>query len=135
MTKREPAVEKRSWKPGNVLSPLPAVLVTCGGTPEWKPNILTIAWTGNVCSEPPMLSISVRPQRFSYEIIQTTKEFAVNVPSLRQARATDWCGMVSGRKVDKFAQTGLTAAPALKVQCPIILECRRSTLSAAFSSH
>jgi flavin reductase (DIM6/NTAB) family NADH-FMN oxidoreductase RutF len=70
-----------------------------------------------------MLSISVRPQRYSYEIIQTTKQFVVNVPSLRQARATDWCGMVSGRKVDKFAQTGLTPAPALKVQSPIILEC------------
>jgi len=93
--------------------------------PKWWLYLyfITIAWAGNVCSEPPMLSISVRPQRFSYEIIQTTKEFAVNVPSLRQARATDWCGMVSGRKVDKFAQTGLTAGPALKVQCPIILEC------------
>lgn len=123
MTKRETVVEKKSWKPGNVLSPLPAVLVSCGGTPQWKPNIITIAWVGNVCSEPPMLSISVRPQRYSYEIIRTTREFVVNVPSLRQARATDWCGMVSGRKVDKFAQTGLTAALALKVQCPIILEC------------
>jgi flavin reductase (DIM6/NTAB) family NADH-FMN oxidoreductase RutF len=70
-----------------------------------------------------MLSISIRPQRYSYEIIQTTQQFVVNVPSLGQARATDWCGMVSGSKVDKFAQTGLTAAPALKVQCPIILEC------------
>ena len=123
MAKCEPVVEKRSWKPGNVLAPLPAVLVTCGGTPPWEPNIITIAWVGNVCSEPPMLSISVRPQRYSYEIIRTTRQFVVNVPSLRQARATDWCGMVSGRKVDKFAGTGLTAAPALKVQCPIILEC------------
>jgi len=123
MAKPEPILEKRSWKPGNVLAPLPAVLVSCGGTPQWKPNIITIAWVGNVCSDPPMLSISVRPQRYSYEIIRTTQEFVVNVPSLRQARATDWCGMVSGRKVDKFAQTGLTSAPALKVQCPIILEC------------
>jgi len=123
MAKREPVLEKISWKPGNVLAPLPAVLVTCGGTPQWKPNIITIAWVGNVCSEPPMLSISVRPQRYSYEIIRTTREFVVNVPSLGQARATDWCGMVSGRKVDKFAATGLTKATALKVQCPIILEC------------
>ena len=123
MAKREPVLEKIPWKPGNVLAPLPAVLVTCGGTPLWKPNIITIAWVGNVCSEPPMLSISVRPQRYSHEIIRTTREFVVNVPSLKQARATDWCGMVSGRKVDKFAQTGLTSAPALKVQCPIIREC------------
>ncbi len=76
-----------------------------------------------MCSEPPMLSISVRPERFSHEIIQDTREFIVNVPSLAQAKATDWCGMVSGRAVDKFAMTGLTPAAALKVGCPIILEC------------
>ncbi|MBI5559633.1 MAG: flavin reductase family protein [Deltaproteobacteria bacterium] len=115
-------MDKQSWKPGNVLSPLPVVLVTCGGTAAWKPNIITIAWTGSVCSDPPMLSISVRPDRYSYEIIRTTGEFVVNVPSLQQAKVTDWCGMVSGRKVDKFAETGLTPAQALKVQCPIILE-------------
>ena len=116
-------IEKRSWKPGNVLSPVPAVLVSCGGTEGWKPNLITIAWAGNVCSEPPMLSISIRPERYSYEIIQATQEFVVNVPSLRQAKALDWCGMVSGRNVDKFAGTGLTPALALKVRCPIILEC------------
>ena len=122
MVKREP-IEKHSWKPGNVLSPVPAVLVSCGGTRGWKPNLITIAWTGNVCSEPPMLSISVRPERYSYEIIETTREFVVNVPSLRQARAVDWCGVVSGRSEDKFAGAGLTPAPALKVGCPIVLEC------------
>ena len=116
-------IEKLSWKPGNVLSPVPAVLVSCGGTQEWKPNLITIAWTGSICSEPPMLSISVRPERYSYDIIQATGEFVVNVPSLRQAKATDWCGMVSGRNVDKFSKTGLTPAPAVKVQCPIVLEC------------
>jgi flavin reductase (DIM6/NTAB) family NADH-FMN oxidoreductase RutF len=116
-------IEKLNWKPGNVLSPVPAVLVSCGGTNEWKPNLITIAWTGSICSEPPMLSISVRPERYSYDIIQTTGEFVVNVPSLRQAKATDWCGMVSGRDVDKFSRTGLTPAPAVKVQCPIVLEC------------
>lgn len=115
--------EKQSWKPGNVLSPLPVVLVTCGGGPEWKPNIITIAWTGSVCSDPPMLSISVRPERYSYDIINTSREFVVNVPSRRQVRAVDWCGMVSGRKVDKFEGTGLTPAEALQVICPIILEC------------
>jgi flavin reductase (DIM6/NTAB) family NADH-FMN oxidoreductase RutF len=122
MGKRKPS-EKHAWKPGNVLSPVPAVLVSCGGTRGWKPNLITIAWTGNVCSEPPMLSISVRPERHSYEIIDTTREFVVNVPSLREARAVDWCGVVSGRSEEKFAGAGLTPAPALKVGCPIVLEC------------
>ena len=116
-------IEKLNWKPGNVLSPVPAVLVSRGGTKEWRPNLITIAWTGSICSEPPMLSISVRPERYSYNIIRATGEFVVNVPSLRQAKATDWCGMVSGRNVDKFNNTGLTPVPALKVQCPIVLEC------------
>jgi flavin reductase (DIM6/NTAB) family NADH-FMN oxidoreductase RutF len=122
MGKRKP-IEKHSWKPGNVLSPVPAVLVSCGGTRGWKPNLITIAWAGNVCSEPPMLSISVRPERYSYEIIETTREFVVNVPSLREARAVDWCGVISGRNEDKFAGAGLTQAPALKVGCPIVPEC------------
>jgi flavin reductase (DIM6/NTAB) family NADH-FMN oxidoreductase RutF len=121
--KNEERIEKKSWKPGNVLSPVPAVLVSCGGTQGWKPNLITIAWTGSVCSEPPMLSIPIRPERYSYDIIRSTHEFVVNVPSLRQAGAVDWCGVVSGRNVDKFAGTGLTPAAALKVHCPIILEC------------
>ncbi|MFZ0240352.1 MAG: flavin reductase family protein [Desulfobacterales bacterium] len=116
-------LEKLAWKPGNLLCPLPAVLVSCGGVQEWKPNLITIAWTGSICSDPPMLSISVRPERYSYEIIQTLGEFVVNVPSLRQAKATDWCGMVSGRDVDKFKDTALTPAAALTVGCPIVLEC------------
>jgi flavin reductase (DIM6/NTAB) family NADH-FMN oxidoreductase RutF len=116
-------IKKLKWKPGNVLSPVPAVLVSCGGTQEWKPNLITIAWTGSICSEPPMLSISVRPERYSYDILQSTGEFVVNVPSLRQAKVTDWCGMVSGRNVDKFDNTGLTAAPAVEVKCPIVQEC------------
>jgi flavin reductase (DIM6/NTAB) family NADH-FMN oxidoreductase RutF len=70
-----------------------------------------------------MLSISVRPERYSYNIIRATGEFVVNVPSLRQAKATDWCGMVSGRNVDKFNNTGLTPVPAVNVQCQIVLEC------------
>ncbi len=117
------AVEKTAWRPGNVLSPAPALLVSCGGTPEWKPNLLTVAWAGNVCSDPPLLSISVRPERYSYAIIEATGEFVVNVPSLREARAVDWCGVVSGREADKFAATGLTPAPALQVLAPIVREC------------
>ena len=116
-------IKKQSWKPGNVLWPVPVVLVSCGGTRDWKPNLITIAWAGSVCSDPPMLSISVRPERYSHAIIQATREFVVNIPSPRQAKVVDWCGTVSGRNVDKFADTGLTPAKALKVQCPIITEC------------
>ncbi|MBU0479895.1 MAG: flavin reductase family protein [Proteobacteria bacterium] len=115
--------DKQSWKPGNVLSPVPVVLVTCGGSGSFAPNIITIAWTGSVCTDPPMLSVSIRPERHSYEIIKSTGEFVVNVPTRHQAKITDWCGMVSGRNVDKFSESGLTPAPALQVQCPIILEC------------
>jgi flavin reductase (DIM6/NTAB) family NADH-FMN oxidoreductase RutF len=116
-------IEKKSFKPGNMLAPVPAALVSCGGTQGWKPNLITIAWTGSICSDPPMLSISIRPERYSYGIIQATKEFVVNIPSQAQAKITDWCGMKSGRNVDKFSETGLTPAPALTVECPIVLEC------------
>jgi flavin reductase (DIM6/NTAB) family NADH-FMN oxidoreductase RutF len=85
--------------------------------------MITIAWAGNVCSDPPMLSISVRPERYSHEIIRATREFVVNVPSAGQAWAVDWCGVVSGRDEDKFAGAGLTPAPALKLRPPIVLEC------------
>jgi flavin reductase (DIM6/NTAB) family NADH-FMN oxidoreductase RutF len=122
MAKNE-RIKKKSWKPGNMLAPVPAVLVSCGAAEGSKPNLITIAWVGSVCSDPPMLSISVRPERYSHGILQATREFVVNVPSVQQARATDWCGMVSGRKADKFAAMGLTPAPALKVKCPIVLEC------------
>lgn len=116
-------VRKTSWKPGNMLAPVPVVLVSCGGTQGWKPNLITIAWIGSVCSDPPMLSIAVRPDRYSHDIIKTTAEFVVNVPSMDQARTTDWCGVVSGRDVDKFASTGLTPAAGRKVSCPIVMEC------------
>jgi flavin reductase (DIM6/NTAB) family NADH-FMN oxidoreductase RutF len=116
-------IRKTSWKPGNMLSPVPVVLVSCGGTKGWKPNLITIAWTGSVCSDPPMLSIAVRPDRYSHAIIKTTGEFVVNVPSADQAQATDWCGVVSGRDVDKFAGTALTPAAGRKVACPLVLEC------------
>jgi flavin reductase (DIM6/NTAB) family NADH-FMN oxidoreductase RutF len=122
MAKRQ-GIEKQSWKPGNVLSPVPVVLVSCGGNKGWKTNLITIAWTGSVCSEPPMLSISVRPERYSHEIISSTREFVVNVPSLVQTKVLDWCGVISGRNVDKFAETGLIPAAALKVRCPIVQEC------------
>ena len=115
---------KVSLKPFPLLSPVPVVLVSCGGTkPGEMPNLITIAWAGTVCSEPPMLSISVRPERHSYELIRASGEFVVNIPSLQLARATDWCGVVSGRDENKFKRTGLTPGKALVVRSPIVQEC------------
>ena len=102
---------KQSWKPGTVLYPLPAVLVSCGAAPE-EYNMLTVAWTGTVCSDPPMCFISVRPERHSHAIISRTGEFVINLTTRRLARAADWCGVRSGRDFDKFREMGLTAVPS-----------------------
>ncbi len=113
---------KTLWKPGAMLSPLPVVMLTCqpdGG----PPNIITVAWTGMVCTHPPMLSASLMPSRYSYPIIRQTGEFVVNIPSADEARATDQCGVLSGRDADKFLKTGLTPAPSKEVRPPIIAEC------------
>jgi flavin reductase (DIM6/NTAB) family NADH-FMN oxidoreductase RutF len=115
-------LDKVVWKPGTMLCPVPVVMVTCvdeGG----KPNIVTVAWTGTVCSDPPMVSISLRPERYSHGLIAQSGEFVINVPSGRQMRATDLCGMKSGEDVDKFELTGLTAGAASTVKAPLILEC------------
>lgn len=120
---------RQSWKPGTVLYPLPAVLVSCGATPE-EYNMLTVSWTGTVCSEPPMCYISVRPERHSHAIISRTGEFVINLTTRRLARATDWCGVRSGGDCDKFKEMGLTAGKGLQVAAPIIeeapmnIECR-----------
>ncbi len=118
---------KISWKPGTMLSPVPPVMVTCG-TME-KPNVLTVAWTGIVNTEPPMTYISVRPSRFSHNIIKTSGEFVINVSSLELAKACDYCGVTSGRKTDKIKDMKLeleacqkVKAPMLK-KAPISLEC------------
>ena len=108
-------------KPGNMLYPLPAVMVTCQDE-DGKPNIITVAWTGTVCSDPPMLSISVRKERYSYDIIRRTGEFTVNLTTEELARVTDWCGVRSGRDYDKFKETGLTPVPGVAVGCPSIKE-------------
>ncbi len=114
---------KRAWKPGNLLAPVPVVLVSCGGSRGFPANLITIAWVGTVCSEPPMLSIAVRPERFSYPILRKTGEFVVNLPGRELVRLVDWCGVKSGRDVDKFRETGLTPLPATKVSCPLVAEC------------
>ena len=98
---------KQSWKPGNMLNPVPAVMVSVADE-EHCPNIITVAWAGTVCTNPPMVSISVRPSRYSYDIIEKTGEFVINLTTEKLARACDYCGVVSGRDVDKFAKTGLT---------------------------
>jgi len=113
---------KKIYDPITALIPLPAVMVSCQ-KPNEKPNIITISWTGIVCSEPPTLSISVRKNRFSYDIIKSTGEFVVNITNHALARPTDLCGVVSGRDYDKFALAGLTEEPATKVRVPMIKEC------------
>jgi len=111
---------KQSWKPGTMLNPLPAVLVTCGNAE--KSNIITVAWTGTICTNPPMLYISVRPERFSYEIIKNCMEFTVNLTTAAMARDTDFCGVRSGRDIDKWAETDLHPEPGVAVSCPSIAE-------------
>ena len=120
---------KEAWKPGTLIYPLPAVLVSCGATPE-EYNMLTIAWTGTVCTNPPMCYISVRKERHSYDIIRRTGEFAINLTTEDMAFATDWCGVRSGKEYHKFEEMKLTPGKAKTVSAPIIeesplcIECR-----------
>ncbi|WP_339735242.1 flavin reductase family protein [uncultured Sunxiuqinia sp.] len=112
---------KVNWKPGTMVYPLPAVLVSCGETPD-EYNLITIAWTGTLCSDPPMCYISVRPGRHSYEIIKRTGEYVINLTTEELARATDWCGVRSGKKYDKWKEMGLSPASATIVKAPIVAE-------------
>lgn len=112
---------KKDWKPGTMIYPLPAVLVSCGAVPE-EYNLLTIGWTGTVCSNPPMCYISVRPERYSYDIIKRNGCFVINLTTKALARATDFCGVRSGRDCDKFQLAGLTPGKASVVNAPTVLE-------------
>ncbi len=112
---------KQNWKPGTMVYPLPAVLVSCGETPE-EHNLITIGWTGTLCTDPPMCYISIRPSRHSYQIIKRTGEFIINLTTEELARATDWCGVRSGKDYDKFAEMGLTKQEASVVKCPAVAE-------------
>ena len=120
---------KETWKAGNMLYPLPAVMVSVTDG-EGNDNILTVAWAGTVCTNPPMVSISVRPSWYSYEMIKNTGEFVINLTTGPMTRATDFCGVRSGREMDKLAAAGLTVEPAGAVSAPLIaesplsLECR-----------
>ena len=120
---------KVSWRPGTMVYPLPAALVTCGADrEEW--NMLTVAWTGTICSDPAMCYISVRPERHSYPIIRDRMEFTINLTTADMAKATDWAGVRSGKNYDKWKETGLTPIPGEKVASPTIeesplsMECR-----------
>ncbi|MFI3241464.1 MAG: flavin reductase family protein [Alphaproteobacteria bacterium] len=111
---------KIAWKPSIMLAPVPPVLVSCGDMN--KPNLLTIAWSGVVASDPAMTYISVRKERYSHSIISETKEFVINLTTLNFVDKTDFCGVKSGKDVDKFKETGLTATKSTNVKCPQVLE-------------
>lgn len=114
-------MSKTTFKPGNMLYPVPAVMVSTKGT-DGKPNILTIAWAGTVNSDPPMVSISVRKNRYSFKALEETGEFVVNLTTKELVRATDFCGVKSGADVDKFKECGLTPLESAKVSAPGIAE-------------
>ena len=132
---------KQIWKPGNMLYPLPAVMVSTADK-KGRDNIITVAWTGTVCTDPAMLYISVRPERYSYHMLCDSGEFAVNLTTDRLAKAADWCGVRSGRDVDKWKEMHLTRGKAEKLQfapvikeSPVNLECRVSEIKELGSHH
>ena len=131
---------KETWKPGNMLYPLPAVMVSVTDG-QGNDNIITVAWTGTICTNPPMVYISVRPSRYSYEMLKKTGEFVINLTTEELAFATDYCGVRSGRDVDKFKEAHLTKEPAQFVKAPMIkespvsIECRVTEVKELGSRH
>ena len=131
---------KETWKPGNMLYPLPAVMVSVTDG-QGNDNIITVAWTGTICTNPPMVYISVRPSRYSYEMLKKTGEFVINLTTEELAFATDYCGVRSGRDVDKFKEAHLTKEPAQFVKAPMIkespvsIECRVTEVKELGSHH
>ena len=115
-------MKKREFKGSVLLNPVPVVMITCRNK-EGKENVFTVAWTGTICTKPPMLSISVRPERLSYEYIKETMEFTVNMPHRKQTRETDFCGVRSGRQFDKIKECGFTMVEGKDVNVPFIKEC------------
>lgn len=115
-------MSKECWKPGNMVYPIPAVMVSCAQEGK-ADNIITVAWTGTVCTNPPMAYISVRPSRHSYDMIKSTGEFVINLTTKDLVKATDYCGVRSGREVDKFKEMNLHKEPATHVSVPLIKEC------------
>ena len=113
---------KKIWQGAALLNPVPIVMVSIGDAPE-NYNIITIAWTGIICSEPAMTYVSIRPQRLSHDILSRTKEFVINIPNQKLAKAVDFCGVRSGRKFNKFKELKLTADPSREIKAPLIREC------------
>jgi len=114
-------MSKLLWKPGTMIYPLPAAMVSCGTCPD-DYNIVTVSWTGTINTDPPMCYISLRPSRHSHGIIKNTGEFVINLTTKALADAADWCGVRSGKDYNKFTETGLTPGKAQKLSAPIILE-------------
>lgn len=114
-------MSKEVWKPGNMLYPLPVVMISVADK-EGRSNIITVAWAGTVCTNPPMVSISVRPERYSYSILKETGEFVINLTTKDLVYATDYCGVKSGRDVDKFKEMKLTPVKGQFVKAPMIAE-------------
>ncbi len=112
---------KIHWKPGTMIYPLPAVLISCGDNPD-NYNMFTVSWVGTTCTNPAMCYISVRPERHSYPIIRNCGEFVINLTTAAMAHATDWCGVRSGKDYDKANETGLTYSPSKELKAPIITE-------------
>lgn len=124
-----------------MLYPLPAVMVSCAREGE-RPNIITVAWVGTVCTNPPMVSVSLRPSRYSYDLIRESKEFVINLTTSGLVRAADFCGVRSGRDVDKFRETGLTPEPSRELRAapgilesPVNMECRVAQVLELGSHH
>ena len=122
-------MKKRYLKGSVILNPVPVVLITCRNL-EGKENIFTVAWIGTVCSKPPMLSISIRPERLSYDYIKETMEFTVNIPNRKLTKITDFCGVRSGRQINKIEEMNLTMVKGSEIEtsfieeCPISIECK-----------
>jgi flavin reductase (DIM6/NTAB) family NADH-FMN oxidoreductase RutF len=114
-------MSKLNWKPGTLIYPLPVVMVSCGSYPE-EYNIITISWTGTICTDPAMCYISVRPGRHSYNIIKKNGDFVINLTTKALAYAADWCGVKSGSRFNKFSEMRLTPISATKVKAPLIKE-------------
>ncbi len=133
-------MNKRSLKPGTMLYPLPAVIVSCGTSVD-DSNLVTVAWTGTVCTHPAMCYISLRPTRHSYPIIRQNMQFTINLTTEAMARATDWIGVRSGADYNKWKETGLTPAPGVAVECPYVaespvaIECRVKSILPLGSHH
>ena len=132
---------KQIWKPGNMIYPLPAVMVSTADK-SGKANIIIVAWTGTVCTNPAMLYISVRPERYSYGLLKDSGEFVVNLTTEKLKKATDWCGVKSGRDVDKWEAMHLTQGKASKLQyapiieeCPVNIECTVTEVKELGSHH